>query len=191
MGSSSLTRDGTWVSCIESMESSPLDPQGSPQFLLSGSWLVDLPPGPGVKRSQQKGLNQSSCFLPSLGSPPRKDVQATSAHQVLPIHSSSAHFLSFSEEHLDPCPLFCLHLSLQQVSVGPRWGRALALFLDELGTPARKQAQSHCLKLCAEKAEPWSWGRAESGWGGSHMGVSGSQAAQVSQVGTQPTQAWG
>lgn len=135
---------------------------------------------------------QSILLFPAIAwLPPRKDVRATSAHQVLPIHSSSAHFLSSSEEHLDPCSLFCLHLSLQQVSVGPRWGRALALFLDELGTPARMQAQSHCLELCAEEAEPWSWGQAESGWGSSHMGVSGSQAAQVSRVGTQPTQAWG
>ena len=34
-GSSSVTRDQTWEPCIESMESKPLDPQGSPHVLVS------------------------------------------------------------------------------------------------------------------------------------------------------------
>ena len=158
MGSSFLTRDGTWISCLERMASSPLDHQGSPQFLLSGSWRAGLPPGPGVTEGSAERPRSIFLFPAITWLSPGKDVLATSA-QVLPVHSSSAHFLSFLEEYLDP---YHFSVSISASSKCP-YDHAGAVIPDELGTPARKQAQSHCLELCAEEAEPWSQGRAESG----------------------------
>lgn len=141
--------------------------------------ILAFPQAPGSQRVSRRkkavNLPVSAIFWLPLGR-----MSATSA-RVLPVHSSSAHFLSFSGRIPGPLPLFCLHLCLQQVSIGSCWGRAPS----ELGTPAGKQARvSLPPELCAEEAEPWSQGRAESGERVSHWGEPRSQAEWVSQVGT-------
>ena len=57
VGSSSLTRDGTQASCIESMESQPLDHPGSPHHLL-----LSLSYGTNVGNSPGKDTIISWCW---------------------------------------------------------------------------------------------------------------------------------
>ena len=42
VGSSSLTRDQTWASCIENSESYPLDHQGSPTVIIFNAFVLSM-----------------------------------------------------------------------------------------------------------------------------------------------------
>ena len=66
----SLTRDGTWAPCIGSLESQPLEHQGSP-FMSSSRMLYT----PKVEYPESNTFIQKNIFLPSLSFSVAKLIQ--------------------------------------------------------------------------------------------------------------------
>ena len=69
VGSSSLTKDRTWASCIGSVESLPLDPQGSPSasFLQLPAWAAVMEPSVQTMSLLMLFLSMGTFVVPNVG----------------------------------------------------------------------------------------------------------------------------